>query len=637
MNEVHEDIHDNLQIMFDKFDTFCKENGCFYDISCDESDRQGFILKDRALAPKMYEHMAPLAAEYDVYMDMNDKRKDGVLFLFTLQSVSEGFWKPLSKQRKRIEFSPFVHDNDAKRVRSGKVLPNMGKGKSDGILKPTFKESLDAIFEEEDHIPTVAIDLDGTLAQHYKNYDKNKIPPPRAGAKKAVDELKDLGVRIVINTVRGNEKLVKKWCQEHDIHFDYINENPDQPPGSSDKIIADVYIDDRAEDGSDKWSTIVKRVKDRLNEDQYKYPNRKHVRKQSMWRSSFGKTRSFGNVTEMVSSGGVGAVLGSSIPPFIEPSSNVGVTSAPRTRWNHEQPVKPYNKRKDLTDTPKTVDVKGTKLQPLVTPKDVGLENLEYRLEMLAERTVPTARVGRVGDPTKRSLVSRKAVPDERPRQGQEDRPEDFDLDDFTMDDVASQERRDPMAALGREVNLRPLGLFGPADQRQPAGGPVSNVRVQHPPDRSFDANSPKISVDKTMADNPTPVGEVPGADPLKMYGDDDSEDNALYKTLSRRFEEMVGESIVRPEDGYELVERLIDELGLATTARKIVTPCTVFVKACDGTVRLEMRHARDGFAGGPNQLSVYKNDRLLKEIAVDLEKNSVVSDLADQIRKLVG
>lgn len=38
---------------------------------------------------------------------------------------------------------------------------------------------------------------------------------------------------------------MEQWLKEHNIEYDYINENPTQPDNASGKIIADVYLDDR--------------------------------------------------------------------------------------------------------------------------------------------------------------------------------------------------------------------------------------------------------------------------------------------------------------------------------------------------------------------------------------------------------
>lgn len=114
-----------------------------------------------------------------------------------------------------------------------------------------------------DHQPTVAVDLDGTLAQAGE-FDPDTIPPPRRGARQWMEAFKDEGCRIIVFTVRGNEKLVRKWLKQHSIPFDYINENPDQPKDASGKVIADLYIDDKGVDASDDWDEFGPEVLERL-------------------------------------------------------------------------------------------------------------------------------------------------------------------------------------------------------------------------------------------------------------------------------------------------------------------------------------------------------------------------------------
>ncbi len=115
-------------------------------------------------------------------------------------------------------------------------------------------------------VSTVAVDLDGTLAKKYDKYDADSIPGPRPGAKKAMQDFKDRGYRVIIFTVRGDEKLVRAWLKEHDIPFDYVNENPDQPEDASDKVLADVYIDDRAVPAKQRWSLIQTEVGKRIKQ-----------------------------------------------------------------------------------------------------------------------------------------------------------------------------------------------------------------------------------------------------------------------------------------------------------------------------------------------------------------------------------
>jgi hypothetical protein len=100
--------------------------------------------------------------------------------------------------------------------------------------------------EAGDHIPTVAVDLDGTLMQSPDKFDPSVFSPPKAGAAKWLKKFRDAGARIIIFTVRGNTEVIGDWLREHKIEYDFINENPDQPADSSGKVIADVYWDDRA-------------------------------------------------------------------------------------------------------------------------------------------------------------------------------------------------------------------------------------------------------------------------------------------------------------------------------------------------------------------------------------------------------
>jgi hypothetical protein len=116
---------------------------------------------------------------------------------------------------------------------------------------------------ERPEVPSVAIDFDGTIAE-YTGWHGGKIGQPRSGARKALEEFKREGYRIIIHTVRGDIEQVKKWLHDHDIHYDYINENPDQPPDSSDKLYARLYLDDRAIDARKPWNVLRKLVHERL-------------------------------------------------------------------------------------------------------------------------------------------------------------------------------------------------------------------------------------------------------------------------------------------------------------------------------------------------------------------------------------
>ena len=118
---------------------------------------------------------------------------------------------------------------------------------------------------------TIAFDLDGTLAEKEEPFDVNTIGEPIADAVDYARKFHAAGARIIIFTVRGNKRMVRRWLDQHDIPFDYINENPDQPAGGSGKVIADVYIDDRAIDGTDP-SVYGPEVLRRIDNDKEEEP-----------------------------------------------------------------------------------------------------------------------------------------------------------------------------------------------------------------------------------------------------------------------------------------------------------------------------------------------------------------------------
>jgi len=112
------------------------------------------------------------------------------------------------------------------------------------LLKTAF-EVLQKLAADDEHIPTVAVDLDGTIAVKEEPFDPKSIGPPRPGAKKWLTKFKSIGARVIVFTVRGDTGMVKKWLKENEIPYDFVNHNPDQPDDASDKVLADVYWDDR--------------------------------------------------------------------------------------------------------------------------------------------------------------------------------------------------------------------------------------------------------------------------------------------------------------------------------------------------------------------------------------------------------
>ena len=87
--------------------------------------------------------------------------------------------------------------------------------------------------------------------------------------KEAILEFQKMGFKIMIWTTRAQKDVIKNACINAGIPFDYINENPNQPPEiNPSKPVADYYIDDRALHFR-SWDQTLKEVKARERHDPY--------------------------------------------------------------------------------------------------------------------------------------------------------------------------------------------------------------------------------------------------------------------------------------------------------------------------------------------------------------------------------
>ena len=93
-----------------------------------------------------------------------------------------------------------------------------------------------------------AIDFDGTLCVNAWP----DIGAPRTEIIEKVKKLRQDGNKLILWTCRDGTDLEKavSWCEERGIAFDAVNDNLEEIKmafgGNSRKIVADVYMDDRA-------------------------------------------------------------------------------------------------------------------------------------------------------------------------------------------------------------------------------------------------------------------------------------------------------------------------------------------------------------------------------------------------------
>mgnify|MGYP000288225767 CR=1 FL=1 len=98
----------------------------------------------------------------------------------------------------------------------------------------------------DDNRPTIyAVDFDGTIVEN----EFPDIGPINQNVREFIIQKKREDNIIILWTTRDNEKLQEAvdFCDEHGIPIDLVNENVNWLDfDTSDKIFADVYVDDRA-------------------------------------------------------------------------------------------------------------------------------------------------------------------------------------------------------------------------------------------------------------------------------------------------------------------------------------------------------------------------------------------------------
>ncbi len=101
---------------------------------------------------------------------------------------------------------------------------------------------------------TIAVDFDGTLCEFDFPYIGDQKKEHKILMSKLI-QLRNEGHKLILWTNRGdNDKYpvlteAVEWCRDKGLVFDAVNENlPNQKKlsGYSPKVMADIYIDDRA-------------------------------------------------------------------------------------------------------------------------------------------------------------------------------------------------------------------------------------------------------------------------------------------------------------------------------------------------------------------------------------------------------
>lgn len=112
------------------------------------------------------------------------------------------------------------------------------------------------------HVKTICVDCDGVIADYSRGFRGPAIiGMPLPGAKEFLWRLHELGWRVIIFSSRGTE-IIKKYMAEHDLYFDYINDNPHCRGLNSGKPIADIYLDDRGMYFTGDYNLVLEMIED---------------------------------------------------------------------------------------------------------------------------------------------------------------------------------------------------------------------------------------------------------------------------------------------------------------------------------------------------------------------------------------
>jgi ribonucleotide monophosphatase NagD (HAD superfamily) len=114
---------------------------------------------------------------------------------------------------------------------------------------------------------TVCFDFDGTLATYEGWQGSKNFGDPIPETVETVRLLKKMGWKIIIFTTREETEDLRQWLADNDVPYDEINKNSENPPNTSTKPLADVFVDDRAvnyhgQDRLELMSEILKVVEE---------------------------------------------------------------------------------------------------------------------------------------------------------------------------------------------------------------------------------------------------------------------------------------------------------------------------------------------------------------------------------------
>lgn len=425
-DQIFEGLNDDLKTVFHEFDNYCKKHGCFYDITSDEANEQGYVIKDKKFFDDLNEFIQPLAQSLNVHLEVDKERRDGILFRFTPMAIADGHWK--ANPKTRSDYSIFANEKDAKKVRSGQTM-----------YQKKLSERIDRLLEDQYKSP---------VSRHTR---KQSAFPSSVGPSKSFG-----GIRTDKLGKPVSEMIIPQVEQPSSLGTVSAQRTNDFAAGER----KDIQVQRR--DLTDLPTAV------RPNDLQHDSTTQNKIPGTNVGRTSDDSKRSI--VTKKV-----------------VPDAGHGTSSSEELAdWLVDT----------FGSTPEEVRDNGVM-------DSVGTMEMQARIDQRIITDWLTGREMPLHQTTARPVAKRRDTQFEREPSievvtvidATEEMPQDEEACEVVPADTASKEAEDPLNAMAASQNMRPIGVFGPTDKRKGCGGPVSNVRVQHP--RLHDTGMGNITVQK--------------------------------------------------------------------------------------------------------------------------------------------
>lgn len=110
--------------------------------------------------------------------------------------------------------------------------------------------------------PLICVDFDGTITKFKEYKGTGVFEPPTPGCQMALIALQRSGFLLNIFTTRGEIENIKKYMDDYDLPYDFINDAPVDAGQNFGKPPAKYFIDDRAIRYRGSWSEVLRLIQE---------------------------------------------------------------------------------------------------------------------------------------------------------------------------------------------------------------------------------------------------------------------------------------------------------------------------------------------------------------------------------------